>query len=227
MAEDTTIEINGSINSLLHDIEVPLDIFASTADAEIYDRIKNEPIQNFSPQYLSFMLQSRRKKLYKYAARSEKNKEYLYLTNDVYSNFNFIEIALAIDMFPNLNSVTFIQEPLEENMEGVLTFSDDINKALNAKVRVSSLGVRLRDWFDAQTTNEINRQIAVHNEKFNNAMHKDNLMLINDVNSFFDVCASTFSAMGKNPNDKIPLFELVPKSMMEVPVFIFTDYLER
>lgn len=221
-------EINNSINSLVHDIEIPLDINSNLADRTIYNLTKDDVVAAFSPEYLKFILADRRKVLYSIAVKHRKDGDLFCLNDTIYKMFNFIEIALALDIFPNLNSISFITDSLDSKGEGILTFTDDANPALNAKIRVCSFGIRLRDWFDEKTTDEINRQIFVCNEKFNNIMSRDNLILINQMNSLLDVCAGVYASMGKTAeNSTMPLFDAIPKTMMQVPAFVFTDYLER
>ena len=75
---------------------------------------------------------------------------------------------------------------------------------------------------------EINRYIFTHNEKFNNAMNKETLILVNSTSTLLDACATVYSQMGKTTaNSTMPLFDCIPKNMTETPIFVFTDYLER
>lgn len=220
-------EINSSICTLVHDIEIPLDVKGSMADAEMYRLTRDEAVTMFSPEYLKFLLADRRRVLYAVAVKHNKDGELFCLDDNIYRAFNFVEIALALDVFPNLNSVSFTTTPLPENTESILTFTDDANPALNAKVGVSALGIRLRDWFDEKATDEINRQVFIHNDKFNNAMTKDNLILINQFGSLLDICASAYASLGRNTeNSTMPLFDTVPKALASTPTFIFTDFLE-
>lgn len=222
-------ELNNDINSLVHDIEVPLDIYNSEADMEIYNLTKDEITKANSPEYLKFILAARRKRLYAQAVVPQHNGKSLFcLSNELYANFNFIEIAMALDLFPNLNSVEFTLNQFNENDSGTLTFTDDIHSALHTTISVSALGVRLRDWFDEKTVDEINRYIFTHNEKFNNAMNKETLILVNSTSTLLDACATVYSQMGKTTaNSTMPLFDCIPKNMTETPIFVFTDYLER
>lgn len=220
--------INSSINLLVHDIDVYLNISSSYADLMIYSIIKNETVQAFSPEYLKFLLGDRRKALISRAVHRFNGMEEVRLTDEIYKDFNFIEIALLVDLFPNLHAVSFTTDEIDDGEDAVMSFSDETNPSFYSAIRLNAFGVRLREWFDERTVDEMNKQICIHNDKFNNAMHKDSLMLINEMSGLLDVCATVYSSMGKTVgNSTMPLFDIVPKSLMNVPVFVFTDYLER